>query len=34
MIDRGRIVVGEDYIPVSESYKDRVQEYIDDHCLQ
>ena len=34
MIDCGRIVVGEDYIPVSESYKDRVQEYIDDHCLQ
>lgn len=33
MIDRGRIVVGEEYIPISESYKERVQEYIDAHSL-
>lgn len=34
MIDRSRIVVGETFIPVSESYKDQVQTYIDNHTLQ
>lgn len=34
MIDRGRMVVGETFIPVSDSYKDVVQEYIDGHTLQ
>lgn len=34
MIDRGRIVVGDMFIPVSESYKDRFQDYLDDHTLQ
>lgn len=34
MIDRGRMVIGDAIIPVSESYKDIVQEYIDNHTLQ
>ena len=34
MIDRGRIVVGDMFIPVSESYKDRFQDYLDNHTLQ
>ena len=34
MIDRGRMVIGETIIPVSESYKDIVQDYIDSHTLQ
>ena len=33
MVDRGRIVIGDMYIPVSESYKEQVQEYIDRHTL-
>lgn len=33
MVDRGRIVMGDAYIPVSESYKEQVQEYIDRHTL-
>ena len=33
MVDRGRIVIGEMYIPVSESYKEQVQESIDRHTL-
>lgn len=33
MIDRGRIVAGDTFIPVSESYKEQVQEYIDRHTL-
>lgn len=32
-IDRFRIVVGEQYLPISESYKDSVQKYIEDHTL-
>lgn len=34
MIDRGRIVVGRSLIPVSESYKEQFQDYIDSHTLQ
>ncbi len=34
MIDRGRIVVDNIFIPVSESYKEKVQNYIDNHTLQ
>lgn len=34
MIDRGRIVVGSSLIPVSESYKELFQDYIDSHTLQ
>lgn len=33
MVDRGRIVVGDVFIPVSESYKNQVQEYLDSHSL-
>ncbi len=33
MVDRGRIVIGGAFIPVSESYKERVQDYIDSHTL-
>ena len=33
MVDRGRIVVGDVFIPVSESYKNQVQEYLDGHSL-
>ncbi len=32
-IDRFRIVFGQDYIPISESYKDEVQQYFDQHTL-
>ncbi len=32
-IDRFRIVFGQEYIPVSDSYKDAVQQYIDLHTL-
>ena len=34
MIDRGRIVIGETFIPISDSYKDDVQGFIDSHMLQ
>lgn len=33
MIDRGRIVLGGNVIPVSDSYKDIVQDFIDSHTL-
>ena len=33
MVDRGRIVVGDVFSPVSESYKSQVQEYLDGHSL-
>ncbi len=33
VIDRGRIVFGDDYIPISDSYKDEVQRYLDRHLL-
>ncbi len=32
-IDRFRIVFGQDYIPISDSYKDEVQQYFDEHTL-
>ena len=31
VIDRARIVFGDNYIPISDSYKDDVQKYIDGH---
>ena len=34
MIDRGRIVIGETFIPISDSYKDDMQSFIDSHMLQ
>ena len=33
LIDRFRIVMGDKYLPVSESYKDGVQKYIEEHTL-
>ena len=33
MGDRGRIFMGDAYIPVSESYKEQVQKSIDRHTL-
>ena len=33
LVDRFRIVFGENYIPVSENYKDDVQNYFDIHTL-
>ena len=33
MVDRGRIVFGEEFIPISESYKGEVQRFLDDHTL-
>lgn len=34
MIDRGRVVIGDTIVPVSESYKEYFQNYIDEHVLQ
>ncbi|MCR5069299.1 MAG: LytTR family DNA-binding domain-containing protein [Prevotella sp.] len=33
IIDRLRIVFGDNYIPISDSYKDTVQQYISEHTL-
>lgn len=33
MIDRGRIVIDGSFIPVSESYKEHFQDYIDSHTV-
>ena len=33
LVDRFRIVFGEEYIPISEHYKDEVQNYFDMHTL-
>lgn len=33
IIDRFRIVFGDNYIPISDSYKDEVQDYLDSHTL-
>ena len=32
-IDRFRIVFGDEHIPISDSYKEDVQEYFDNHTL-
>ena len=32
-IDRFRIVFGQEFIPISDSYKDAVQQYFDQHTL-
>ena len=34
LVDRLRIVFGETFIPISDSYKDAVQLYFDQHTLQ
>lgn len=33
MIDRLRVVFGDKYLPVSESYKEEVQKYLDQHTV-
>jgi len=33
VIDRLRIVFGDQYIPISDNYKDAVQQYMEDHTL-
>lgn len=33
LIDRFRIVMGDNYLPISESYKETIQKYIEDHTL-
>jgi len=33
IVDRMRIVFGSTYIPISDSYKDEVQQYFDSHTL-
>ena len=32
-IERQRIIFGQNYLPISDSYKDAVQQYIDSHTL-
>lgn len=32
-IEHSRIVIGENYLPVSDSYKDELQHYLDSHTL-
>lgn len=34
MIDRGRIVIEGSFVPVSDSYKEQFQDYLDSHTLQ
>lgn len=34
MIDRGRIVIEGSLVPVSDSYKEQFQDYLDSHTLQ
>lgn len=34
VMERGQIVFGDKYLPISDSYKDKVQEYINKHLLQ
>ena len=33
LVDRARIVFGDEYIPISESYKEEVQKYLDERTL-
>lgn len=33
LIDRFRVVIGDQYLPISESYKEEVQKYIESHSL-
>lgn len=33
LIDRFRIVIGDQYLPISESYKNEMLKYIDSHSL-
>ena len=33
-MERGQIVFGDKRLPISDSYKERIQEYINSHLLQ
>lgn len=33
VIDKGRIVFGKEYIPISESYKQELQNYVNEHIV-
>lgn len=33
VIERNRIVFGKQYIPISDSYKDKFQEFLNEHAL-
>ena len=33
IVERGRIVFNKDYIPISESYKEELQNFIDEHMV-
>ena len=33
IIDKGRIVFGKDYVPVSDSYKQELQNYVNEHIV-
>ena len=33
LVERNRLVYGDQYIPISDSYKDDVQRYLDCHTL-
>lgn len=34
VMERGQIVFGDKRLPISDSYKERIQEYINSHLLQ
>lgn len=33
IIDKGRIIFGKDYIPISDSYKQELQNYVNEHIV-
>lgn len=33
LIDKGRIIFGKEYIPISDSYKQELQNYVNDHTI-
>jgi len=33
VLDRGRIVFGKEYIPISDSYKQELQVYLNSHSV-
>lgn len=33
VIDKGRIVFGKDYVPISDSYKQDIQNYVSEHSI-
>lgn len=33
IIEKGRIVFGKDYIPISDSYKQELQNYVNKHTI-